>query len=59
MDKYYKKQEFKISDDAANALIDLLNGDTKMQDMTGLKVRVVKTPNLKPTENGEVRKLDW
>lgn len=30
-----------------------------MQDKTGLKVRVVKTPNLKPTENGEVRKLDW
>lgn len=56
---YYKKQEFKISNDAANALIDLLNGDTKMQDKTGLKVRVVKTPNLKPTENGEVRKLDW
>lgn len=37
-----------------------------MQDKTGLKVRVVKTPNLKPTEMvklenliGDVRKLDY
>lgn len=54
---FYKRQEFRISDDAANAIIDFLNGDTKMADNTGLKVRVVKTPNLKPSENVSAKKL--
>lgn len=47
---YFKDTEQRITDDAANAIIDLLNGDSKFTDNTGLMVRIVDTPNLTPTK---------
>ncbi len=49
-DTYFEDKEQRITDDAANAIIDLLNGDSKFTDKTGLMVRVVNTPNLTPTK---------
>lgn len=49
-DTYFEDKEQRITDDAANAIIDLINGDSKYTDETGLMVRVVNTPKLTPTK---------
>ena len=49
-DTYFEDKEQRITDDAANAIIDLLNGDSKFKDRTGLMVRVVNTLNPTPTK---------
>ena len=56
---YFKDTEQRITDDAANAIIDLLNGDSKFTDKTGLMVRVVNTPNLTPTKMVKPTNVDY
>lgn len=49
-DTYFEDKEQRITDDAANAIIDLINGDSKFKDETGLMVTVVNTLNPTPTK---------
>ncbi len=49
----FEYKEIRIAVDAANFLIDFINGDTPLTDNSHLKVRVVKTPTLRKTEYHE------
>lgn len=49
----FEYKEIRIAEDAANFLIDFINGDTPLTDNSRLKVRVVKTPALRKTEYHE------
>ena len=49
----FEYTEIRITEDAANFLIDFINGDTPLTDNSHLKVRVVKTPALRKTEYHE------
>lgn len=46
---YYMDRDVRITDDAANAIIDLLAGDTKFKNNSGIEFIETKTSVMKPT----------
>lgn len=43
------RKEYRLSNEAANEIIDLVSGDSKFKNRTGIKVTVVHTPDLRQT----------